>query len=329
MKTTKKGFTLIKLLVVIAIIAILAAILFPVFAQAREKARQSTCASNLKQIGLATLQYIQDNDETYYPHRFNCDASGNFTLASSAGTCAAYSGNSMAAKLSGGAEQRYYWMFLLQPYTKSYGVFICPSNPNSFLPNGQYTDQTIPSGTSGAQGVDYGGENSYGHNDVWMSPATKYDTSVATSGGFARVTNTSVSRPASTIMVTDATYYGAAPDIDNQLGATVNNIGTSSDSACVTSTNGLKLGTSCNSDHGWYTAQGSQYGNYWMNLGNSAWDYQTTTSAQAPALIAARHQGNLNCAFVDGHVKTLPWSKVVGDICLWATDINGLHTSCN
>jgi prepilin-type N-terminal cleavage/methylation domain-containing protein/prepilin-type processing-associated H-X9-DG protein len=58
------GFTLIELLVVIAIIAILAAILFPVFAQARAKARQATCTSNLKQIGLAFLMYVQDYDET-------------------------------------------------------------------------------------------------------------------------------------------------------------------------------------------------------------------------------------------------------------------------
>src|SRR5690349_10045047 len=59
------GFTLIELLVVIAIIAILAAILFPVFAQAREKARQSACLSNQKQISRAMLMYLGDNDETY------------------------------------------------------------------------------------------------------------------------------------------------------------------------------------------------------------------------------------------------------------------------
>ena len=59
----KKGFTLIELLVVIAIIAILAAILFPVFAQARAKARQSVCESNLKQIGLACSMYLGDYDE--------------------------------------------------------------------------------------------------------------------------------------------------------------------------------------------------------------------------------------------------------------------------
>jgi prepilin-type N-terminal cleavage/methylation domain-containing protein/prepilin-type processing-associated H-X9-DG protein len=61
----RRAFTLIELLVVIAIIAILAAILFPVFAQAREKARAITCVSNMKQIGLATLMYIQDYDETF------------------------------------------------------------------------------------------------------------------------------------------------------------------------------------------------------------------------------------------------------------------------
>jgi prepilin-type N-terminal cleavage/methylation domain-containing protein len=62
---SRSGFTLIELLVVIAIIAILAAILFPVFAKAREKARQITCGSNLRNLGAATLMYTQDYDETF------------------------------------------------------------------------------------------------------------------------------------------------------------------------------------------------------------------------------------------------------------------------
>jgi prepilin-type N-terminal cleavage/methylation domain len=72
------GFTLIELLVVIAIIAILAAILFPVFAQAREKARQTSCLSNLKQMGLAVLQYVQDYDETYPPNGYNVPSGESF-----------------------------------------------------------------------------------------------------------------------------------------------------------------------------------------------------------------------------------------------------------
>jgi prepilin-type N-terminal cleavage/methylation domain-containing protein len=64
----RRGFTLIELLVVIAIIAILAAILFPVFARARSQARKATCASNLKQLGLAFLMYAQDHDETFPVH---------------------------------------------------------------------------------------------------------------------------------------------------------------------------------------------------------------------------------------------------------------------
>jgi len=71
-----KGFTLIELLVVIAIIAILAAILFPVFAQAREKARQTTCLSNCKQIGLGVMMYLDDYDETYPPARINVTGIG-------------------------------------------------------------------------------------------------------------------------------------------------------------------------------------------------------------------------------------------------------------
>jgi len=74
----KHAFTLIELLVVIAIIAILAAILFPVFAQARAKARQTTCLSNMKQIGIAVLMYTQDNDETLPPSNYSAaPASGN------------------------------------------------------------------------------------------------------------------------------------------------------------------------------------------------------------------------------------------------------------
>jgi len=94
----KRGFTLIELLVVIAIIAILAAILFPVFARAREKARQTSCLSNLKQVGTAMLMYIQDYDECY----------GQSMSGTSAGTTTVY--------------------HELMPYMKNAQILECPSN---------------------------------------------------------------------------------------------------------------------------------------------------------------------------------------------------------
>ena len=92
-----RGFTLIELLVVIAIIAILAAILFPVFAKAREKARQSSCSSNTKQIALGILMYCQDYDERF----------GNL------GIC--------------GLPWSYRWTDMIYPYVKNTQLFLCPS----------------------------------------------------------------------------------------------------------------------------------------------------------------------------------------------------------
>jgi len=97
------GFTLIELLVVIAIIAILAAILFPVFAKVREKARQTSCLSNEKQLGLGMIQYTQDNDEQI-PIR-NAHPSGPPADLQNSG-----------------------WAGRIYPYVKSTGVYVCPDD---------------------------------------------------------------------------------------------------------------------------------------------------------------------------------------------------------
>ena len=104
---SNKAFTLIELLVVIAIIAILAAILFPVFAKAREKARQTACLSNLKQIGLSELQYQQDNDECF-PNGYN--------FAAVPGT-----NNGIGAG----------WAGAIYAYAKSTGMFTCQDDPTA------------------------------------------------------------------------------------------------------------------------------------------------------------------------------------------------------
>ena len=105
-KQQPRAFTLIELLVVIAIIAILASILFPVFARARENARRASCLSNLKQIGLGVMMYVQDYDETY-PQYYN------YAISAS-------------------------WIDTIQPYVKSTQVFICPSSDSTSQSNGNY-----------------------------------------------------------------------------------------------------------------------------------------------------------------------------------------------
>ncbi len=121
----REGFTLIELLVVIAIMAILAAILFPVFARARENARRTSCLSNLKQMGLAVMQYTQDNDEKY-PMAYISPAAPN-----------APTGKPSWIPYSGGPGY-WVWQEIIYPYTKSEQMYACPSSINQTLYAGYY-----------------------------------------------------------------------------------------------------------------------------------------------------------------------------------------------
>ena len=268
------GFTLIELLVVIAIIAILAAILFPVFAQAREKARQTACLSNLKQIGSAVLLYAQDYDEhfpmnLYYVH-------------------AATPGYAVGATVS--------WREQTQPYIKNgdtklqnstanseytlgnrslSGVFQCPSTPgikayqaNPFLSNDRHCDEnaSVPNNCPTAK--------------LAQIPKTAQlvytmefgvNTGIAASGGGAQAYDIWIPDPAHYIAFGNANVSVAAGQSDKYY--------------LSSNTDALKV----EGDPANYPATGSQ----------------TVNGIDGTEVPRYRHQGGSNALFTDGHVKTI------------------------
>ena len=191
-----QGFTLIELLVVIATIALLAAILFPVFARARENARRAGCQSNLKQIGLGIFQYAQDYDEVMVPAWLEggCDVGQGWQPT-----------NSTNFNCNTGLEKNVKWMDMIYPYVKSEQIFNCPSAPRS-IPRYVQADS-----------------NKYGHytanlgyrssGDTKNPPFSYYTASTASGSLSVPIKLAQIQVPVTTVLVTETrsvSYSGAA-----------------------------------------------------------------------------------------------------------------------
>jgi prepilin-type N-terminal cleavage/methylation domain-containing protein/prepilin-type processing-associated H-X9-DG protein len=185
-RTDRRGFTLIELLVVIAIIAILAAILFPVFAQARAKARQTSCLSNTKQMDLANQMYAQDYDESfpYWAWWYSSDQ-GGCPRADRPQACGHFES---------------LWVNAVYPYEKNSGIYACPSDRGELTPSNSNEYWWTKSGNPDVLVNTYGFQRaivlqqmSYGANEYLLNGGYNVGPKLA-----------SIDKPAQTLLLADS-----------------------------------------------------------------------------------------------------------------------------
>jgi prepilin-type N-terminal cleavage/methylation domain-containing protein/prepilin-type processing-associated H-X9-DG protein len=188
----RRAFTLIELLVVIAIIAILAAILFPVFAQAKEAAKKTACLSNTKQIAMGIYMYASDVDDTICQTSWEQDAAGFM------------GGVAYNPQNPTGAYQ-VHWTYLIQPYVKNWAIYVCPSDPAPVT-----TDSPCPNGQS-----DVGKLDGSGHMYCdWSAQKNSYIPiyNAMPAHDWTVVTMTAYANPSNQIMVGEHRNDGIAGD---------------------------------------------------------------------------------------------------------------------
>lgn len=248
-KQHRRAFTLIELLVVISIISVLAAILFPVFARARENARRSSCSSNLKQMGLSMMMYAQDHDERITP---------------------TWTENS-PHKLPNGTYNTQLWYHMLYPYMKNRQIMNCPSAESGVTWSTNSYTGNIPYGINIAGSQAAGCPSNCGIN---MAP------SKAAGASLGEIEDT-----AGTILIMDARYYN------------------------------LKLERVLTPDDA-LSAPGS--------LGRCR-ELSGSGTADPSRCFAPRHLETGNVLFVDGHVKSIPWQRVVGSSDSYKLWVSTVH----
>ena len=261
---TARGFTLIELLVVIAIIAILAAILFPVFAQAREKARSTACLSNVKQLTLGFIMYSQDYDEQFPEWRWDQRYSA---------------GNNNASSL---------WLNAIYPYVKNTQIYKCPSDGRS---RGDQVDVWTSWFTNGTT---YNGIKAVGDlNPVFWGTASAPGLPITYAANepltYSRSSLAAMEKPAETFLIGDSITTLSSSDGFNDYNAAVAANAPANDPRL-----NARLMRMAYPKPGCVDALG---GNYWGS--STFWAGPYTNKYESCAM----HQGGLNMGFADGHAK--------------------------
>lgn len=307
MQTTKRtrrqrtAFTLIELLIVIAIICIIAAILFPVFESARDKARQSTCASNLKQIGMAMVMYASDNDE-FYPR------SNYYITETNAMTVPEYYPPTASGPYADDINY-YHWWYWLVPYTKNSDIFFCPSRPLDANDSTSDTDTGLPTATDEWYN---NGEitNAYLMNLSLVGAAYVIGSNGAanSSGTPGQIRDSFSGGNVAGVRETDATMMFCegrgmvVPTLDTPW----------TDSYEVKS---------------WPTAMKDYWDSVFYHFGaNSSGAIAANDTPADLQANAAPHSGGLNVAYCDGHVKWLSVDQFLANCPNWKTDGDGSGT---
>jgi len=264
---SRRGFTLIELLVVIAIIAILAAILFPVFARARAAARKTTGISNLKQIGLGTMMYIQDYDERFPYYNWgchSCNESGNAGYGP--GTAGCPLGTMSAGDARFGAYSSAAWYNAVNPYIKNTQLYQDPSDKSQWQPGYCISfPQTV--------------WPTY-QNSVWASYAWNESASGASQANY--------SSPASDLMWSD--YIGVLVDTWNRH--------------TWVPMNDLYVRRAIWNDLGWGTNNCG--GGDDPRAGLAGTPYPAPAPIWDCLKKGIRHETHVNVVFMDGHAKLIP-----------------------
>lgn len=272
----KRGFTLIELLVVIAIIAILAAILFPVFAQAKLAAKKSAAMVQAKQIGIGSQIYLQDYDDVWFPYRINGSVGNGCTGTACINTdyqkLLASQGVGVADTMFGSRSRDVqFFKQLLEPYIKNNELYKSPGKSNAWAGYDPSNTDTEPQFRS------YGGNNSYGLNNFMFQPVTG---SVISATAIAEVSNT--------IMMVDASYYNVLPRGIQQL-------------------NGSTWNPCTSSYPRYWKSLGNSYLFRWNGAANEPSD------AEALSLIDQRFSGVLNIIRADTSAKAMNAKAVTND----------------